>query len=389
MLKLLSDDDCWLLFKTHAFKRQDVDMQTNSEVVRENIIEKCKGLPLAARALGGLLCCEPTDEWQDILGSRMWREVEGGVLPVLRLSYHYLPPQLKKCFAYCAIFPQDYEFKEEELVLLWVAEGLIQQTEGNKHVIEVGSIYFYELVSRSIFQASTNHHSRVIIHDLVRDLAQEVAGDTCLRLESILEHSVGIPIARHVSYLCHSFDSKKRFEMLHRAELVRTFLPFRTVYYVNSYLANSVLYQLPRLKKLRVLSLRKYNITVLPDSIGDLKHLRYFDLSSTDIRYLPESTCLLNNLQILLLRDCRHLRKLPSRMENLIDLLYLDITNCIALKEMPMGLKELKSLQVLPNFFVSKDDVRGVKELMNFKGLRGTLRISNLENVTDANACWH
>nr|ABA96128.2 NB-ARC domain containing protein [Oryza sativa Japonica Group] len=37
---------------------------------------------------------------------------------------------LKVCFRYCSIFPQDHEFKKEELVQMWIASGLISQTTG-------------------------------------------------------------------------------------------------------------------------------------------------------------------------------------------------------------------------------------------------------------------
>ena len=82
--------------------------------------------------------------------SDIWNLPKGNIniLPALRLSYHYLPPHLKCCFAYCSIFPKDYEFKKEELVLLWMAEDLLQQYEGNGMMEEIGERYFDDLVSR-------------------------------------------------------------------------------------------------------------------------------------------------------------------------------------------------------------------------------------------------
>lgn len=45
---------------------------------------------------------------------------------------------------------------------------------------------------------------------------------------------------------------------------------------------------------MRVLSLVVYsNVIELLDSIGNLKHLRYLDLSGTTVKKLPDSTCLL------------------------------------------------------------------------------------------------
>lgn len=59
-----------------------------------------------------------------------------------------------------------------------------------------------------------------------------------------------------------------------------------------------------------MLSLSGHRISELPNSLGDLKHLRYLNFSYTLIKWLPESVCYLYNLQTLILRGCKSLFKL-------------------------------------------------------------------------------
>nr|POE82880.1 putative disease resistance protein [Quercus suber] len=49
---------------------------------------------------------------------------------------------------------------------------------------------------------------------------------------------------------------------------------------------------------------------------------------------------------------------------------------------MPAGIAKLKSLRTLSNFVVGKDKI---VDLMNLESLQGTLSISHLENMLDAN----
>ena len=119
-----SNDACLRVFQ-HALGA--TDFIAHPELDRK-ILERCKGLPLAAKVLGGLLrTIHDRNEWEYVLNSKIWdmTEKNSDVLPTLRLSYIYLPSHLKRCFAYCSLFPKDYEFEEKELVLLWMAEGLI------------------------------------------------------------------------------------------------------------------------------------------------------------------------------------------------------------------------------------------------------------------------
>ncbi|KAL7203491.1 hypothetical protein ACSBR2_016723 [Camellia fascicularis] len=389
-IEILSHEDCWLLFAQHAFENRSIDANPNLVSVGKKIVEKCKGLPLAARTLGGLLRSKERDEeWVNVLHSKIWDLPceETDFLPALRLSYHHLPTHLKQCFAYCSIIPNDYEFEEEELVLLWMAEGFIQQ-QREKQMEDVGGEYFRELLSRSFFQpSSTGKSSKFVMHDLINDLAQVVARETCFRLEDRLkypEQCKNIEKARHSSYMREYHEGMKKFEIFDKAMHLRTFLPLTSPYGYNCYLASNVpLNLLPKLRRLRVLNMSGYFITEVPNSVGDLKHLRYLNLSNTYIKELPESVGSLYNLQTLMLRECRKLKKLPTDLGNLIDLRHLDTTDAHSLEEMSLGIGKLASLQTLSNFIVTKKNGLRIKELGNLIYLRGKLCLSGLQNVVN------
>ncbi|CAL5361702.1 unnamed protein product [Camellia sinensis] len=190
-LQQLSDEDCWKLFAKHAFEKGYCGAHPNLERIGKEIVKKCKGLPLAAKTLAGLLRSKrDVEDWNNILKSGIWDlpKEKSNILPALKLSYHYLPSHLKRCFAYCSIFPKDYEFQMEILVLMWMAEGFVEQPRSNKTREEVGYECFYELQSRSFFQRSNAKKDCFVMHDLVNDLAQAVSGDFCYLLGNNTHH---------------------------------------------------------------------------------------------------------------------------------------------------------------------------------------------------------
>eukprot|EP00261_Vitis_vinifera_P038691 XP_019079934.1 PREDICTED: putative disease resistance protein At3g14460 isoform X2 [Vitis vinifera] len=388
-LKQLPYDDCLKIFQTHAFEHMNIDEHPNLESIGRRIVEKCGGSPLAARALGGLLRSKKLREceWERVLYSKVWdfTDKECDIIPALRLSYNHLPSHLKRCFTYCALFPQDYEFKKEELILLWMAEGLIQQSNEDEKMEDLGDDYFCELLSRSFFQSSNSNKSRFVMHDLINDLAKSIAGDTCLHLDD-LQRSVP-ENTRHSSFIRHRYDIFKNFETFHKKERLRTFIALpidELTSGLHSFISDKVLEELiPRLGHLRVLSLAYYKISEIPDSFGKLKHLRYLNLSHTSIKWLPDSIGNLFYLQTLKLSCCKELIKLPITIGNLINLRHLDVAGAIKLQEMPIGMGKLKDLRILSNFIVDKNNGLTIKELKDMSHLRGELCISKLENVVN------
>ncbi|XWS77384.1 hypothetical protein CRYUN_Cryun01aG0256800 [Craigia yunnanensis] len=350
-------------------------------------------MPLAVKTLAGLLRCKiDYHEWEDILNSVIWDlpEENSDILPALRLSYLYLPFHLKQCFAYCSIFPKDYEFDKDELVQLWIAEGFIHQPKGLKQVEDLGSDYFHDLLSRSFFQQSSVSKSCYMMHDLINDLAQYVAGEVCFRLEDKINSNGQCYVskrARHSSFIRQKYDVVAKFESFYKTNCLRTFLAlpvFVPDLEVECYLSNIVFQDLlPKLRCLRVLSLSGYCISELPDSIGDLNHLRYLNLSCTRIRCLPESLGALCNLQTLNLSGCKKLDKLPQGMGNLISLRYLDIAYTDNMKEMPLHIGNLINLKKLSKFIVEKGNGRRIRELKGLSHLQGRLSLFELQNVED------
>ncbi|XP_044472546.1 putative disease resistance RPP13-like protein 1 [Mangifera indica] len=385
-LKELSDEACLSIFTRCALGKTDFSEHEHLKEIGEKIVKKCNGLPLAAETLGGLLRGKPNCKaWGEVLNSRVWGlpEEKSNIIPALKVSYYFLPSRLKRCFAYCSIFPKDYEFLEEEIILLWMAEGLLQNNE--KQMEDLGNEFFDDLKSRSFFKQSSRDMSRFVMHDLINDLAQWAAGEICFRIDNKLDGNINFNVSRtnlrYLSYISDQFDGFKRFEGLCEAKHLRAFLPFELLGISSRYLAYNVLRTVLELPRLRALSLRKYQISELPNSIGELKHLRYLNLSDTQIEILPKSITTLYNLQTLLVENCYHLKKLCEDMGNLTNLHHLNNSGTPALEEMPLRIGNLTGLLTLPNFVVGKGSGSGLEELKNLTHIRERLGISGLENV--------
>ncbi|WVZ02053.1 hypothetical protein V8G54_022859 [Vigna mungo] len=372
-LKQLDEDRSWQIFAKHAF--QDENSKLNSELkeIGMKIVEKCQGLPLALETIGCLLQSKSSvSEWEGALTSEIWDlPIEDSkIVPTLLLSYYHLPSHLKRCFAYCALFPKDHRFDKESLIFLWMAQNFLDCSEQSKSPEEVGENYFNDLVSRSFFkQIIWYNKTYFVMHDLLNDLAKYVSGEICYRLGVDGEKRVSRK-TRHLSYVSGPIQY---YTSLCDAKGLRTFITFR-------WREMSIEELISNCKFLRVLSWR-WCIKV-PDSIGDLIHLRSLDLSGTDIERLPDSTCSLYNLQELKLNNCVNLKELPLTLHELTNLRRLELKGT-TLTKAPLRLGKLKNLHVwIDKFEVGKSREFSIQQLGELD-LHGELSIKNLESITN------
>ncbi|KAJ9184775.1 hypothetical protein P3X46_004466 [Hevea brasiliensis] len=369
-LSLLSHQDCLSLFSKCAFKGQQEKQNPKLITIGEEIVRKCKGVPLAVITLGSLLY-SVTDgrEWEFIRDNEIWKleQKEDDILPALRLSYEHLPSYLKRCFAYCSIFPKDYEMDDIELVYLWIANGLVQSSNENQELEDIGLRYFKELCSRCFFQDFFEYGGNVKcqMHDLIHDLALSITQNECSMVRTSTQQ---IPKSvRHISFPYPQSLPNDLPESLQNLDRVRT------IWSINERregISSEVFIKkcVSRFQYMRVLDLTYSRFEVLPTSIGDLKHLKYLNLFGNGlIRRLPNSICKLQSLQVLLLGKCWSLEELPKDIKYMISLRFLWITT--NQKYLPTGgigcLKFLRFLFIgwCDNLEYLFEDMQGLKML--------------------------
>nr|XP_023906807.1 putative disease resistance protein RGA3 [Quercus suber] len=274
-LEELSDDDCWSIFSTIAFSDRDSEQRKDLEEIGRKISDKCKGLPLAARTLGSLMRFKSRKEqWEMVFHSRLWelQDVERGLFAPLLLSYYDLPSPLRRCFSYCAVFPKDYVFSEEDLVSMWMAQGYIKSNANMERI--VAREYLEILIIRSLFQDFRYYGYKENImsfkmHDIVHDLAQFMAKNECNTINGYEESRPYLQNARHL-YL-ESPQNAQILKSIYSAKNLRTLI------FVGLRAHNlSKLFQ--HFKRLRTLTLSYQHSGTkamkLPDAIGNLLHLR-------------------------------------------------------------------------------------------------------------------
>ncbi|PWA44588.1 NBS-LRR resistance-like protein [Artemisia annua] len=446
-LKKLSLDDALSLFAQYALGLKNFDSHPVLRPHGEGIVRKCGGLPLALKSLGSLLRTKTDEEyWKQLLNSEIWMLEDGGeIVPALRLSYLDLSARLKQLFAYCCLIPKDYVFEKDDLILWWMAEGFLQNSTTEKSKEFLGEEYFQELLSRSFFQRAPHEESLFVMHDLMNDLATFVAGEFYSRLDIDVEKNIrkeAFKKYRHMSFVCETYMTYNKFKAFERADSLRTFLAmpnmvgyswkglnFSSKILVDTlpqlpllrvlslsrldideaferanslrtflampnvvgnswqkfYLSSKILVDtLPQLPLLRVLSLSRLDIVEVPDCVGKMKHLRYLNLSRTRIKHLPENVCNLYNLQTLIVSGCNSLTTLPDNFLKLKNLRHFDIRDTLLWNMMPLGISEMKSLQILSNKIVVENDDSFISGLKNVKNLQGNISIDGLDKVKSA-----
>ncbi|XP_074320267.1 putative disease resistance protein RGA3 [Silene latifolia] len=383
-LGLLTQEESWNLFKILALKNGQEESNPTLAQIGKEIVRNCGNVPLAIRVVGSLLYSKHTEkEWELFRDAQLSKAKLidlNNIMPVLKLSYDYLPSALKRCFAYCSLFPKDYEFENSELVRLWMAQGYVEPFEESLGMEAVGDQYFLELLRRNFFQDVKEYDTADVIrckmHDLVHDLAQHVAGEECIAVDGSKAQFTNRLV--HVNF-CAGEKLTKAPRSLLAARNLRSLLFKR--YNITASAFEELVF---RLRSLRALDSR--NIETVPGSIGRLRHLRYLNFSQSPIKFLPGGITRLDNLITLNVDHCRDLKELPRGFTELVNLRHLGIREC-PFTDLPPNFGRMKSLRELNRFIIGQNNGLDTLGDLNLRGRLGIeCRIWRTNAVIEAQA---
>ncbi|KAI4347683.1 hypothetical protein L6164_008472 [Bauhinia variegata] len=380
-LQPLPPEKAWELFCKKAFQFDyDGCCPPPLEKLSLEIVDKCKGLPLAIVSIGGLLSTKDKNvfEWQALKDS-LSSELESnphlvGITKVLSLSYQDLPYDLKLCFLYFGIFPEGYSVSCTRLAKQWIAEGFIIPKK-DKTLEEIAQEYLTQLIHKSLVQVSSFRFDgkpiKCQVHSLFHEIILKNMEDTSFCHALSDQYPTFHGITRRFSINNCSLDNF--------ADIKHS--PIRSVFLFNAY-------KLPKhfvttlsanFKLLKVLDLENSLVTHLSDDVGKLFHLRYLSVRNTRVDILPKSISKLQNLETLDLKNSM-VYVLPIGINRLLKLRYLsacyydynkrfDFTTERGVK-IQEGVDRLTSLQKLYHVEANHGVTKLISDLRNLRQLR-------------------
>lgn len=387
----LTPDDAWSLLKKQVLTSEiDEDHIDTLKDIGLKIIQKCSGLLLAIKVMGGLLHKRGglRRDWEQIMGDSKWSiaEMSQELNSAVYLSYEYMPSYLKQCFLCYSILPKSRKFTLDQVVGMWMSEGFIH---GNSSDLEeLGRDYYVELVSRNLIEPDKCYVDIWVcdMHDVVRLFAQYMTKD-----EALIAHNGDINMLTKLNspkFLRLSIETERSqpgevfWKSLQEHQAMRTLI---STIQIKMKPGDS----LATFCSLRTLHLESADVAALVNLLHKLKHLRYLALVDISISVLPESIGKMKLLQFLDLRGCENLENLPSCIVKLGQLRLLRLPS---ISMIPRGFRCLTNMRRLVGFQAHMDgDWCSLDELRPLSHVK-VLILCNLENVSAssfaANVAW-
>ncbi|CAA3008392.1 late blight resistance homolog R1A-3 isoform X1 [Olea europaea subsp. europaea] len=317
----------------------------------------------------------------DIWDINVWNEME---------SYKHLPMHLKPCFLYFGAFKEDEEIPVRKLISLWIAEGYVKKEE-HECIEDVAVKYLMELIDRSMVLVAQRRFDGQVktckIHDLLREMCLRIAdekyflkvvtsagtyfSESCRQQATNDDHFQINSNLQSVSALAiHDETDQKILRCLHNLRRLTIWFESSLDYssdFVNQLESlklikiggsSSILINVPLyLKQLTLVEVHMSPKEMeIIEGLPNLEVLKFLDVSfegrhwdTSEVEFprlkflklcnvnLAEWNVLSDNfpeLQQLVLRNCKHLKMIPSTFDHIPTLQMIEVYQCTkAVKE--------------------------------------------------------
>ncbi|XP_030968654.1 disease resistance protein SUMM2-like [Quercus lobata] len=355
------------------------DVSNIPEDVVEGVVKQCARLPLAIITIAGSLKnVVDVSEWRNTLNelrtsTKGLAHVDDPVFKRLQFSYERLKDKkLQDCLLCCALYPEDYEIYRDELIEHLIGEKVIESMKSRQEELDQGHTLLNKLENACLLEGGSKDFEikRILekrrfvkMHDLIRDMALQIAGAKFLVLEDVPNEEEWGNDVEKVSLMCKRGSN---------FPYVSPKCPKLSTLLLRGYVNIIPDSFFVHLHGLRVLHVDCREFKSLPNSVSDLKHLTSLRLKNYDLKCVPSLAKLtaLRSLDLWV----ESLEEIPHGLEMLVNLRYLNVESYrMNHKMMPPGiLPELCQLRVLKLPFywldVNGEEMVGLKKLERFEG---------------------
>lgn len=355
-LRFLKTEESWLLFQQEVFGNCKCPLEL--EDAGKLISGQCHGLPLTIMVIAGMLVYKfsASDDmssrakawWRvsQILAAYREKKPLDLLKEVISLSYSKLCCNLRECFLYLAVFPEDYEIPAAKLIHLWIAEGLIQQKGGSLE--EIAENVLEDLITRNLVKINKiNSRGKVKtcrIHDMIRDLCRSEASAKDIYLREMTNPVVSE--VRDCYRLCVHSDTDMLEFLCSKpyGPRIRSFicfsrdeinLPLRNISAISA-----------AFKLLRVLEATPIKFTKLPRNLYHMIHLKYIAISFS-LSILPAAFSKFWNIQTLIVNTTSYTLEVKADIMKMIQLRHFKTNALATLPETASGESGNGNLQTL------------------------------------------
>ncbi|KAL5710653.1 hypothetical protein ACHQM5_021190 [Ranunculus cassubicifolius] len=318
----LSQNEAWDLFALHCGEQV---LDPNIKSIAQEVVDECGGLPLNIITIGHAMRGESyVAAWRLALRDVQQFQKKGtneDKFYHLRFCYSRLKnDQIRKCFLYCGVFPENYKFKSKELIGYWMAEDYIKGDIVTS--IHRGREILGELRDAKMLELFVEDGQECFkMHGLFRDLAISIATN-----EYDFKVQAGEKLTNALSTIMSDGGEK---------------------------LVSMIRNEIEKCSGCRTVGITLSTLLLRDNPLAYISHwffflvsnLEFLDMSYTGIAQLPSSICELTRLRVLFLGYCTSLKKMPS-LEKLKELQVLNLCGTL-IKELPEGMKCLVKLRSL------------------------------------------
>ncbi|CAA0838699.1 Putative disease resistance RPP13-like protein 3 [Striga hermonthica] len=418
-LRFLTNDEGWRLLQ---FKLLGKDGQFPSQLqgLGRHISQRCRGIPMLLLMIAGILMDYVSKAQTSVALVKSWIELSHSLdkytlagsdvfRSVLELSYDRMCEELRDCFLYFGVFPEDYEIPAWTLTRLWISEGFVRPRQGQS-LEERARENLMDLIDRNLVivdKLKSNGEVKTCrIHDTVHDFSKAESKEKEHLFQVLTKNADGTfnyhsqnmaPLNNQHRRICIHSNVLEFFSPEPYAPATRSFLSFSGE---EIALPTEDIPKIPGAFELvRVLHVKPLVFRIFPLGLTQLMLLKYVVLSS-DFKVLPEAISRLSNVMTLVIHtSSRTLAIKADIWSSMAQLRDLKTNASITLHKKPAAGKNKggQHLQTLANIspgdctldlferahHLKKLGIRGILATMNFDNLRVLNDLENLKLLND------